>query len=65
MKVTGQKIRQFREAKGLTSAELAAKINPPVSRQALEAWERNGVGSFKTLTKIAQALDMPEAIFLD
>ena len=65
MKVPGAKIREFREGKGLTTAALAARMNPVITRQAVESWERKGVGAFRTLTKIAKALGMSPALFIE
>lgn len=64
MKVNGAKIKEFREGQGLTTAGLAARFVPPVTRQAVESWERHGVGAFKTLNKIAKALGIPPALLL-
>lgn len=65
MKVNGAKIKEYREKQGLSTTELALLLEPQVTRQAIEAWEKNGVGAFKTITKIAKALRVPPAIFLD
>lgn len=65
MKVNGAKIKEYREKQGLSTLELAAKFNPAVTRQAIESWEKYGVGTFKTLNRIAEALGVPAAIFLD
>lgn len=65
MKVSGNKIREFREGQKWSTSELALKFEPPVTRQAVEAWEKNGVGAFKTLNKIAKALGVPPAMLLD
>jgi transcriptional regulator with XRE-family HTH domain len=65
MKVSGAKIREFRESQGLSVAVLAGKFDPQVTRQAVEAWEKNGVGGFKTLNKIAKALGVSPALLLE
>jgi transcriptional regulator with XRE-family HTH domain len=65
MRVSGNKIKEFREGQKWTTTELALKCEPPVTRQAIEAWEKNGVGGFKTLNKIAKALRIPPAMLLD
>lgn len=65
MKVTGAKIREFREGQGMTTADLAAKFKPQVTRQAIEHWEKNGVTTFRALTKMAKALGVPPALLLE
>ena len=65
MKVDGAKIRQFREGQNLTTTDLAAKFNPQITSQAVEYWEKNGVGGFKTLNKIAKALGVSPALLLE
>jgi DNA-binding XRE family transcriptional regulator len=66
MKVNGAKIKEFRESLGLTTTQLAGKIKPnPVTRQAIELWEKKGVTTFKTLTKIAAALEIPPTLLID
>ena len=65
MKVNGAKIKEFREGQGLTTTQLAAKFEPQVSRQAIESWEKNGVGAFKTLNRIAKALGVSPALLLE
>ena len=65
MKVTGAKIREFREGQNLTQAELAERVQPSVTRQAVELWEKNGIGGFKTLNRIAKALNVPPALLID
>jgi transcriptional regulator with XRE-family HTH domain len=63
MEVDGKKIRFFRESKGWSQAELGNRVFPPVTSQAVGAWERLGVGSFRTLEKVAMALGvLPEAL---
>ena len=65
MRVSGIKIKEFREGQKWTTTDLALKFDPPITRQAVEAWEKNGVGGFKTLTKIAKALGVPPAMLLE
>ena len=65
MKVSGIKIKEFREGRGWTTSKLAAEVQPPVTRQAIESWERNGVGGFKTITKIAAALDIAPELLVE
>ena len=65
MKVNGAKIKEFREGQGLSTADLASKFDPQVTRQAVESWEKNGVGAFKTLNRIAKALGVPPALLLE
>ena len=65
MKVNGEKIKEFREGQGLSTADLAAKFDPQVTRQAVESWEKNGVGAFKTLNRIAKALGVSPALLLE
>jgi len=63
MQVDREKIRFFRVARGWTQEELSARVVPPVTQQAVGQWERLGVGSFRTLEKIAAALGvLPEAL---
>jgi DNA-binding XRE family transcriptional regulator len=65
MKVSGAKIREYREAFGLTRDALASKIDPPTTRQCVEHWERDGVGTFRLLAKVAAALGVrPEALIV-
>jgi transcriptional regulator with XRE-family HTH domain len=63
MKVNGDKIKLIRESKSLTKEAFAEKAG--VSRQAIEAWEKGTVGSFRTLTKIAELLDVPEKFLVE
>ena len=63
MKVNGQKIRDIRQALGMSTSLLAEKAG--VTRQAVEAWERGGVGSFRMLERIANILQVPEKLLLD
>ena len=63
MKVDGAKIKLIRESRSLTKEAFAEKAQ--VSRQAIEAWERGNVGTFRTLAKIAELLDVPEAVLLE
>lgn len=63
MKVDGAKIKLIRESRSLTKEAFAEKAQ--VSRQAIEAWERGNVGSFRTLAKIAELLDVPERVLLE
>ena len=63
MKVNGDKIKLIRESKSLTKEGFAEKAG--VSRQAIEAWERGDVGSFRTLAKIAELLDVPEKFLVE
>ena len=56
MKVNGAKIKELREKHGWSKEEFAGKFEPQVTRQAIEAWERGAVGTFKTLNRIAEAL---------
>ena len=63
MKVDGNKIKLIRESRSLTKEAFAEKAQ--VSRQAIEAWERGNVGSFRTLAKIAELLDVPEKVLLE
>ena len=65
MKVNGGKIKEFREGQGLSTTDLAAKFDPQVTRQAIESWEKKGVGAFKTLNRIAKALGVSPALLLD
>jgi transcriptional regulator with XRE-family HTH domain len=64
MEVSGEKIRVLREALGLTTQELAARVRPrPVTRQAVDAWERGGVRTFRMLKRVAEALGVrPESL---
>jgi transcriptional regulator with XRE-family HTH domain len=63
MKVNGEKIKFIRESRSLTKEAFAAKAK--VSRQAIEAWERGNVGSFRTLAKIAELLEVPEKLLVE
>lgn len=63
MKVDGAKIKLIRESRDLTKEAFAQKAG--VSRQAIEAWERGSVGSFRTLAKIAALLEVPEKILIE
>jgi DNA-binding transcriptional regulator YiaG len=65
MKVDGQKIKEFREGLGLTTKDLAHKITPKVTRQAVESWESYGVKTFRTLAKVAKALNVPPGLLID
>ena len=65
MKVNGQKIKDVRQKRGWSTKDLAEALEPPVTRQAIEIWERDGVGAFKTLNKIAKALDIPPEFLID
>lgn len=65
MKVNGAKIKEFRESQGLSTSDLAAKFEPAVTRQAIESWEKRGVGAFKTLNRIAKALGVSPALLLE
>ena len=65
MKVSGAKIKEFRESQGMSTTDLAAKFEPQVTRQAIEIWEKKGVGAFKTLNRIAKALGVSPALLLD
>jgi len=58
MKVNGEKIKQIREAQGLSREHLAIKAG--VTAQAVYSWEGGNVGTFTTLGKVAQALGVPE-----
>ncbi len=49
----------------MTTADLAAKFKPQVTRQAIEHWEKNGVTTFRALTKMAKALGVPPALLLE
>lgn len=63
MKISGQKIRQIRQALELSTVQVAAKAN--LTRQAVEAWERNGVKNLTMLKKIADILGVPEKLLLE
>ena len=63
MKVSGQKIRQIRKVLGMSTAQLAEKAQ--VTRQAVESWERDGVGTFSLLEKIANILGVPEKLLME
>lgn len=63
MRVDGTKIKLIRESKNLSKAEFAELAQ--VTRQAVESWENGNVQSFKTLAKIAEALQVPERILLE
>ena len=65
MKVNGAKIKEFREGLGWTTSFLAGEVEPPVTRQAIESWEKKGVKGFKTLTKVAKALRVPPDLLID
>jgi transcriptional regulator with XRE-family HTH domain len=64
MEAPGQKIKFLREAMGLSTQELAARMRPkPVTRQAVEQWERNGIRTFRMLQRVAEALGVkPDAL---
>jgi transcriptional regulator with XRE-family HTH domain len=63
IQVDREKIRFFREAMGLTQEQLAAKVDPPVTFQAVGHWERGGIRTFRILEKAAKALGvLPEAL---
>jgi DNA-binding XRE family transcriptional regulator len=63
MKVNGEKIKEFREGLGWTVSDFAGKAK--VTRQAVEAWEKDGVKAFRTLTKVAKILGVPPALLID
>ena len=63
MKVNGQKIREIRLALGMSVSDLADKAK--VTRQAVEAWEKGGIGSFRKLEQVAGILGVPEKLLLD
>jgi DNA-binding transcriptional regulator YiaG len=63
MEVSGEKIKEFRKAFGLSREALAKKMEPPSKRQCVEHWERDGVKTFRLLTMVARALGVrPEAL---
>jgi transcriptional regulator with XRE-family HTH domain len=64
MEVSGEKIRVLREALGLTTEALATRVKPkPVTRQAVESWEKGGVKTFRMLKRVAEALGVrPESL---
>jgi transcriptional regulator with XRE-family HTH domain len=64
MEVSGEKIRVLREALGLTTEALAARVKPkPVTRQAVDQWEKGGVRTFRMLKRVAEALGVrPESL---
>ena len=63
MKVDGAKIKLIRESQSLSKEAFAETAG--VTRQAVEAWERGDVRSFKTLAKIADLLKVPEKVLLE
>lgn len=63
MRVNGEKIKLIRESKSLSKEAFANQAG--VSRQAIEAWERGSVGSFRTLAKIAGLLNVPEKFLVE
>lgn len=63
MRVNGEKIKLIRESKSLTKEAFAEAAG--VSRQAIEAWEKGNVGSFRTLAKIAELLDVSEKFLVE
>jgi transcriptional regulator with XRE-family HTH domain len=65
MKVNGAKIKEFRESQGWSTSDLAARFDPIVTRQAVESWEKNGIGGFKLLGRVAKALGIPPALLIE
>lgn len=60
----GQKIDTLRKEKGLTQAELGAKLN--VTFQAVSKWERGeSYPDFATLSRLAKLFDVPIVYFED
>lgn len=58
----GPRIRQYRRARGLTLGELAERMEPPVSKQALSKFERDlSTPRPRTLGAIARALEVRAA----
>lgn len=64
MKTMGEIIAQKRKEKGMTQAELAAKMN--VTDKAVSKWERNlSRPDIYSLSTLAEVLDMPANELLD
>lgn len=64
MKTMGEIIAQKRKEKGMTQAELAAKMN--VTDKAVSKWERNlSRPDINSLSTLAEVLDMPANELLD
>jgi len=63
MEVNCARIRELREAMGLTLAELGARAEPPAPHQVVGQWERGQVKTIRTLNRVAKALGVkPEAL---
>ena len=63
MRVKKEKIRESREVLGLTTSDLAERIG--VTRQAVEFYERVGIGTFSILNKVAAALRVDPKSLID
>lgn len=59
--VNGEKIKEERERRQLTRAELARELN--VRRQAVYAWERGEVKTISTIGRIAEFFKLPPEYF--
>ncbi len=48
MSIDGAKLKEYRKLKGMSQEELAKKLNPPLTKMAISAWERerNNVDDF-------------------
>jgi transcriptional regulator with XRE-family HTH domain len=65
MEAPGEKLKFLRKAMGLSTLDLANRIKPrPVTRQLVEQWERNGLKTFRTLQRVAEALGVRPEVLL-
>jgi transcriptional regulator with XRE-family HTH domain len=63
MKVNGAKIKDIRIKRGLSREALAIKAG--VTAQAVLHWEAGGVNTFSLLAKVADLLEVNEAVLLE
>ena len=59
MNINGAKLKEYRKLKSMSQEELAKKLNPPLTKMAISAWERerNNVDDFY-LKQVAKILNI-------
>jgi|WetSurMetagenome_2_1015567.scaffolds.fasta_scaffold1129968_2 transcriptional regulator with XRE-family HTH domain len=63
MKGSGQKITEFREARGYTLNEFAKRAG--VTYNAAKYWERQGIKSFRVLNIVAKLLNVRPELLIE